>query len=720
MTASNAAAHGATTSVMFLTNARADDASANYWLTQATLRLRREVSWLWRERGALAGADPGSALLPPFTDRATSVLDFARYEREKREFLENDITARHLSDLIAPPPPGRDRSTDAPRGSFTWVADTLELRPVDEFVLALALLPLVDSASGSVIATCSNDPGRTEPTLGLAQRLWDAPTEVMGLFDPAHPLIRHGLFSSSTPAWDSPLATPGLVARQLLFPDTPLPASMRPLTQGVDAEHPDGAGETAAGAATPIAVARAAATSERHIIPVVGARGAPLENVAAAVARASGRKTVALVAGLRANELPQMLTAAWLRGVAVYLPLAQFLVTRTPDEVFELPLPSLPVTVFIGMSDRAALRHLGGAEVTPAIHVPPLTYAERLACWHRSIPPARITPAIEDALADVARRFRYEEAAITRIAREIAALDRPPTRDELMAMCREDIDIGALAQEVPPRFRLDELMLPPAQTRQIEEIVMAMQNLTRVHYEWGTARPWNEGGLTALFAGPSGTGKTMAAEALAGRLQVPMYRIDLSQVVNKYIGETEKNLRQLFDAADAADIMLFFDEADALFGKRTEVKDAHDRYANLEVSYLLERMERFKGLAILATNRKRDFDEAMLRRIRFVVDFPMPGQPERLRIWKSVVPDGVDASALDFAFLAQRFPLAGGHIRSIVFHACLQSAAAGGAKVLTMPAIVRAIRREYDKLDRAMSLEQFGTYAGLVAEETKG
>ena len=156
----------------------------------------------------------------------------------------------------------------------------------------------------------------------------------------------------------------------------------------------------------------------------------------------------------------------------------------------------------------------------------------------------------------------------------------------------------------------------------------------------------------------------MAAEAIAAELALPLYRIDLSQVVNKYIGETEKNLRRLFDAADAADVILFFDEADALFGKRTEVKDAHDRYANLEVSYLLERMERFKGLAILATNRKKDLDEAFLRRLRFVVEFPLPGVAERLRIWRSVIPPGVDASALDFEFLAQRFPLAGGHIRA--------------------------------------------------------
>jgi len=188
-------------------------------------------------------------------------------------------------------------------------------------------------------------------------------------------------------------------------------------------------------------------------------------------------------------------------------------------------------------------------------------------------------------------------------------------------------------------------------------------------------------------------------------------------VVNKYIGETEKNLRRLFDTADAADVILLFDEADALFGKRTEVKDAHDRYANLEISYLLERMERFKGLAILATNRRKDLDEAFLRRLRFVLEFPLPGPTERLRIWQGVFPPGVDTSGLDFDFLAQRFALAGGHIRAIVFQACLQSAAEGAPRALDMPAIVRAVQREYEKLERANSLDQFGPYATLVASE---
>jgi len=326
------------------------------------------------------------------------------------------------------------------------------------------------------------------------------------------------------------------------------------------------------------------------------------------------------------------------------------------------------------------------------------------------VPPAAGQPV----LSEIARRFRGEPAAIARMGAELSLLGRAPTADEVLAAARANLDLGALAQAVTPRFRLDELMLPPPQTRQVRQLVTAMNNLARVHYHWGTARVWNEGGLAALFAGPPGTGKTMASEAIAAELKLPLFRIDLSQVVNKYIGETEKNLKRLFDAADAADAVLFFDEADALFGKRTEVRDAHDRYANLEISYLLERMERFKGLAILATNRRKDLDEAFLRRLAFVIEFPLPGAAERTRIWHSVIPDGVDATDLDVDFLAQRFPLAGGHIRAIVFHACLQSAAEGAPRRLTMDAVICAVQREYDKLERASSLEQFGPYAPLV------
>jgi hypothetical protein len=518
--------------VTFLSGARAEDGLANFWLRQVTLRLRREVCWLWRERGTLAGVDGGTALLPPFSDRTVAVLDFARYDRDKREFFANDATARHLSDLIDAPPPDEHALRNPARGSFTWVAHALALSTVDRFVLATALLPVIDSASGSVIAACLNEPARTEPTLGLVQRLWDAPADVVARFDPAHPFVQYGLLPLPTLGWDVGLAVPGLVGRELLYPGSELPSSFQPI--------PD----TLPDAVSPVDVARLVAThgAHRRIVPVIGAAGAPLASVAAACARVIGQALIAPAAALRREDFQQVLTAAWLRGLAVYLP-PEATMARRPDDAIELPLPSLPVTIFVGLHDRGALKQLGGPGVSPPIQVGSLGYAERLECWRTVVPAARSNPDVDATLAEVARRFRSERDVIERVGAELATLDREPRLDDLLAACRNELDLGALAQEVTPRFGLDELMLPPAQTRQINDIVAAMTNLTRVHYEWGTARAWNESGLAALFAGPPGTGKTMAAEALAHTLRLPLYRIDLSQVVNKYIGETEKNLR---------------------------------------------------------------------------------------------------------------------------------------------------------------------------------
>ncbi|MCY1337888.1 ATP-dependent zinc metalloprotease FtsH [compost metagenome] len=684
--------------VAFLPGIHGRDPHARYWLSQVTLRLRREVCWLWRER---AQADGGDSALPPPVDSALAALDLLRYEREKRAFFADDITARYLSERIATTAPLE--VADAPRGSFGWVARQLELAPVECFVLALALLPGVDSAAGQVIASCLNDPSRTSPNLALAQRLWDEPDELLNCFDPAHPLLRHGLLHSTPPHdWNSALQVPALVARELLFPAGRLPSAL--LT--VSAAPASAALEAAAARVR----ATLAAPRGLQLLPLLGAAHAPLAETAAACATLAGVQTLQPSAALPREHLAQAFCTAWLRGCALYLPARMLADPTAHDDGLEAPpLPGLPLLVFVGANERSALRGLG--ETLPALEVPPLDYQQRLACWRQHLPDAGCAPL----LPELARRFRYERPAIERVAGELAGLGRPPSAGELFAAARADLDLGALAQPVAPRFARAELMLPPAQAAQVDELVQAMHNLTRVHYHWGTARAWNEGGLSALFAGPPGTGKTMAAEAIAAELGLPLYRIDLSQVVNKYIGETEKNLRRLFDVADSADLILFFDEADALFGKRTEVKDAHDRYANLEISYLLERMERFKGLAILATNRRKDLDEAFLRRLRFVVEFPMPGAEERLRIWRSVIPAGVDASELDFEFLARRFALAGGHIRGVVFNACLQSAAEGAPRRLDMPAVVRALQREYDKLDRANSLDQFGPYAALAA-----
>lgn len=691
----------------FLPGVGGHDPLAAYWLAQVTLRLRREVCWLWRER-AQQGAAGMPGPLPAPVDRALPSLDLLRYEHDRQAFHEKDATARHLGERIAAPPPAVP--DDLPRGSFGWVVRALALEPAECFVLAVALLPAVDSAAGPVIACCLNEPSRTAPTLGLAQRLWDAPDALLRCFDPAHSLLRHGLLAwgtAGTVDWQAPLAVPPLVARELLFPGGPLPGALEAIAAGPLPAALDGT-----------AIARAAAGVRQEargvrLLPVVGAADAPLAEVAAACAAQAGVQAVQPSAALPPDQLAQALTAAWLRGHALYLP-AAMLAAPASDHggadgmLRPPPLPGLPLAVFVGTTSRAALRGLG--TTLPALLVPPLAYPERLAAWREALPEGGAM------LPELARRFRYERGAIGRVGAELAGLGRPPEPAEMLAAARADLDLGTLAQPVVPRFRLAELMLPAAQACQVDEIVAAMRALTRVHYEWGTARAWNEAGLAALFAGPPGTGKTMAAEAIAAELALPLYRIDLSQVVDKYIGETEKNLRRLFDAADAADVVLFFDEADALFGKRTEVRDAHDRYANLEISYLLERMERFKGMALLATNRKKDVDEAFLRRLRFVVEFPLPEAPVRERIWRGTIPPGVDAGGLDFAFLAERFPLAGGHIRAIVFQACLQSAhAAGGRPRLGMEAVVLAVQREYEKLDRANSLNQFGPYAAMVA-----
>jgi vesicle-fusing ATPase len=673
----------------FVPGLQADDACARYWLGQVTLRLRREVGWLWRERG-----DQGTAALPAEVNSTLLALDLQRYQHDKQQFFASDSTARYLSEQLDDAPP----TVDGAQGSFAWVVAQLQLNAVESFVLALALLPSLDSAAGAVIACCQNDSNRQAPTLALAQRLWHAPEQLLRCLDPGHRLFNHGLLQPIS-GWDAPLQVPVLVARQLLLADGELPAALHGVT-ATDQALPEQA-------AARVRAALLRTSTGLQVLPLLGASDAPLAGVAAACSAEAGLGTLQPSHALAPEQLAAAMTVSWLRGCTLYLNARDLGDDHGHEPApISLPLPALPLLLWLGAEDLARLKGL--SHTLPALSLAPLSYPQRLALWQQHLPEA-------PALAELARRFRYELGAIQRVAAEVHALPAAPTSSQVFAAARADLDLGNLAQAVQPRFALNELMLPPAQATQLDEIIAAMRNLTRVHHDWGTARPWNEGGLAVLFAGPPGTGKTMAAEAIAHQLELPLYRIDLSQVVNKYIGETEKNLRRLFDAADAADLILFFDEADALFGKRSEVKDAHDRYANLEISYLLERMERCKGLTILATNRRKDLDEAFLRRLRFAIEFPLPGADERLRIWRSVIPPGVDASALDLDFLAQRFALAGGHIRGIVFSACLQSADDGAPRRLEMPAVVRAIQREYQKLDRANSLDQFGPYAELVA-----
>ncbi|MEU9112633.1 ATP-binding protein [Streptomyces sp. NPDC048483] len=261
--------------------------------------------------------------------------------------------------------------------------------------------------------------------------------------------------------------------------------------------------------------------------------------------------------------------------------------------------------------------------------------------------------------------------------------------------------LDELGRRIEPRAGWDALVLADRQLRILQEVVAHVRQRSTVYQDWGFAKALRSGlGVTALFAGGSGTGKTLAAEVMAKELGLDLFIIDLSQVVSKYIGETEKNLSRVFDAAERGGALLLFDEADALFGKRSEVKDSHDRYANLEVSYLLMRMEAYRGLAILTTNMKKALDSAFMRRIRFVVDFPFPGEKERAEIWRRVLPPQAPTKGIEPSLLAQ-LTVAGGSIRNIALSGAFLAAEEGDR--LQMRHMLAAARTEYLKLERSLT-----------------
>jgi ATP-dependent 26S proteasome regulatory subunit len=320
-----------------------------------------------------------------------------------------------------------------------------------------------------------------------------------------------------------------------------------------------------------------------------------------------------------------------------------------------------------------------------------------------------------DALAG---RFRLTQGQIrdaVRAAENLARWRSPDdatvTMEDLFSACRAQTDpkLGALARKIDPKFRWDDIVLPPDQLNQLREVCSQSRHKHTVYTEWGFDRTLSLGkGLTALFTGPPGTGKTMAAEVVANGLNLDLYKIDLSQVVSKYIGETEKQLCQIFDAAQSSNSILFFDEADALFGKRSEVKDAHDRYANIEVGYLLQKMEEYEGIAILATNLRQNLDEAFIRRVRFIIEFPFPDEEYRRLIWHATFPSEAPlAGDVDFDWLARGIKLAGGNIKNIALAAAFFAAAEEG--VIRMSHVVQAARREFQKIGRGWSEEQPAT-----------
>ena len=337
--------------------------------------------------------------------------------------------------------------------------------------------------------------------------------------------------------------------------------------------------------------------------------------------------------------------------------------------------------------------------------------AERQHSWRSALGP--MADKLNGQLDGLAAQFSLTDRGIRAAgaAASEGAYDDETLVAKLWDACRVQAraKLDELAQRIEGTAQWPDLVLPAAQLQMLREVAIHVRRAGTVYESWGFAGKGARGlGISALFTGASGTGKTMAAEVLANELRLDLYRIDLSQAVSKYIGETEKNLRRIFEAAEQSGAILLFDEADALFGRRSEVKDSHDRYANIEVSYLLQRMETYRGLAVLTTNMKSALDTAFLRRIRFVVQFPFPDAPQRAEIWRGIFPTRTPTEGLDFDRLA-RLSIAGGNIRCIALNAAFLAAEEGTP--VRMSHLLRAAQGEYAKLERSLTVTEIGSWS---------
>ncbi|MDR3692466.1 MAG: AAA family ATPase [Fimbriimonas sp.] len=347
----------------------------------------------------------------------------------------------------------------------------------------------------------------------------------------------------------------------------------------------------------------------------------------------------------------------------------------------------------IGTSERLDLNDIVHLDVQAP------TPSERSEYWTKAI--GVDASRLNGKLRQIVEQFdvppgRLDE--VVRHARSDGGSFEKALWNEAKSASRRKLD--ELAQRIEPVASWDDLVLPDEQRTVLRELVAQVRKRAIVHHDWGFGDRIARGlGIAALFHGASGTGKTLSAEVLAHELGLDLFRIDLSSVVSKYIGETEKNLKKLFDAAERCGAVLLFDEADALFGKRTEVKDSHDRYANIEVGYLLQRMESYRGIAILTTNMKESFDPAFLRRLRFIVSFPFPGPQERIQIWQKSIPKKAPVSDIDYSKLA-KLNISGGHIRNIALSAAFL--AADEESEIRMSHFRAAAKTEYSKLDRPL------------------
>jgi ATPase family associated with various cellular activities (AAA)/Winged helix domain, variant len=585
------------------------------------------------------------------------------------------------------------------------LSDRLGLSPFEQKILLLCAAIELDPAAPGLCALAQRDERKPWPTFALALELFDDPS--WEALSPRGPL-RDWRLVEITQLPGQPLTGSALRADERIVSYIKglnyLDDRLEPLLTAIPAEDGLPASQRVTATAVLEGWARSAELTRAPVVQLLGQDGAAKLSVAADAAGRLGCQVYRLPVGLLPSQATDLETAArlWSRE-SLLLPLVLYLDAHSEDG----GAPDRAVGRFLANSSGLFL--LGTREAWPelmpaasVVDVARPTPAEQHATWLRTL-----GPGAEPTAGQLAGQFDFDAATIDRIARTAAGHDAgeqlPRLWDASAAICRPRMD--ALAQRIDGRATWDDLVLPEPELELLRQIADQVRHRADVYNGGGFGERLSRGlGITALFAGPSGTGKTMAGEVLAADLRLSLYRIDLSAVVSKYIGETEKNLRRVFEAAEQGAAVLFFDEADALFGKRSEVKDSHDRYANIEVNYLLQRMESYRGVAVLATNMRSALDQAFMRRLRFVVTFPYPAAAERRLIWSRVFPSRTQTAGLDLDRLAG-LTATGGMIHNIALNAAFL--AARDATPVTMPLVLQAARAEFRKLELPVSEGDF-------------
>ncbi|MBD2034099.1 ATP-binding protein [Leptolyngbya sp. FACHB-321] len=609
--------------------------------------------------------------------------------------------------------------------ALVLLSQRFDLSPFEQSLLLLCVALELDTQIASLCAKAQDNLQRPYPTFALALTLFDEPdwSVVMAEGTLRHWQLIEVTQNATTPLTVSPLRADMRVVHYLKGTnslDDRLVALVNPLPDHPLAELPPSQ------QATVDEIIRVLKQSQQRpgpfpIIQLLGTDTATSQLIAQSTADQLGLQLYRLPLEPLPTQMNELTTLArlWHREtlllpVALYLDGTDIEPKSTQANALKYLISHCNGICFLNSPDKG----ITFDRPTRTFEVAKPTPPEQRHTWQ-----TLLGPDSEAIATQLASQFRLNTADILDIAMGQRAKGRGQRAEETsptppapllphsptplwttcLAKTRPHLD--NLAQRIDAKATWDDIVLPEEEMALLHQIGDQVRQRNRVYDDWGFRDKMNRGlGVNAMFAGESGTGKTMAAEVIANDLHLHLYRIDLSAVVSKYIGETEKNLRKLFDAAEDGGAILFFDEADALFGKRSEVKDSHDRYANIEINYLLQRIEAYRGLAILATNLRSSLDTAFLRRLRFIVTFPLPGKAERHKLWEKVFPAQTPVAELDYRRLA-RLNVTGGNIHTIAINAAFLAAREQAA--VGMEHVLTAARGEYRKLERPINEEDF-------------